>query len=42
MYQVLRRTRITMNSHIDPAGAEAENMRLVEAARFYSRISRTI
>jgi spore maturation protein CgeB len=31
MYQVLRRSRITLNSHIDLAGAEAGNMRLFEA-----------
>lgn len=31
MYQVLRRSRITLNSHIDMAGDEAGNMRLFEA-----------
>ena len=31
MYQVLRRSRITLNSHIDLAGREAGNMRLFEA-----------
>ena len=31
MYQVLRRSRITLNSHIDIAGREAGNMRLFEA-----------
>jgi hypothetical protein len=31
MYQVLRRSRITVNSHIDMAGSEAGNMRLFEA-----------
>jgi spore maturation protein CgeB len=31
MYQVLRRSRITLNSHIDVAGREAGNMRLFEA-----------
>ena len=31
MYQVLRRSRITLNSHIDMAGGEAGNMRLFEA-----------
>jgi len=31
MYQVLRRSRITLNSHIDIAGNEAGNMRLFEA-----------
>ncbi|MET4387995.1 spore maturation protein CgeB [Bradyrhizobium sp. F1.4.3] len=31
MYQVLRRSRITLNSHIDIAGEEAGNMRLFEA-----------
>ena len=31
MYQVLRRSRITFNSHIDLAGREAGNMRLFEA-----------
>jgi spore maturation protein CgeB len=31
MYQVLRRSRITLNSHIDFAGKEAGNMRLFEA-----------
>jgi spore maturation protein CgeB len=31
MYQVLRRSRITLNSHIDLAGKEAGNMRLFEA-----------
>jgi len=31
MYQVLRRSRITLNSHIDFAGNEAGNMRLFEA-----------
>jgi hypothetical protein len=31
MYQVLRRSRITLNSHIDMAGSEAGNMRLFEA-----------
>ena len=31
MYQVLRRSRITLNSHIDMAGQEAGNMRLFEA-----------
>jgi spore maturation protein CgeB len=31
MYQVLRRSRITLNSHIDLAGHEAGNMRLFEA-----------
>jgi hypothetical protein len=31
MYQVLRRSRITLNSHIDYAGREAGNMRLFEA-----------
>ncbi len=31
MYQVLRRSRITLNSHIDIAGSEAGNMRLFEA-----------
>jgi spore maturation protein CgeB len=31
MYQVLRRSRITLNSHIDIAGKEAGNMRLFEA-----------
>jgi spore maturation protein CgeB len=31
MYQVLRRSRITLNSHIDFAGTEAGNMRLFEA-----------
>jgi hypothetical protein len=31
MYRVLRRSRITLNSHIDLAGREAGNMRLFEA-----------
>jgi spore maturation protein CgeB len=31
MYEVLRRSRITLNSHIDLAGSEAGNMRLFEA-----------
>lgn len=31
MYHVLRRSRITLNSHIDLAGREAGNMRLFEA-----------
>ncbi|WP_456678570.1 glycosyltransferase family protein [Bradyrhizobium sp. RDM12] len=31
MYQVLRTSRITLNSHIDMAGREAGNMRLFEA-----------
>jgi hypothetical protein len=31
MYQVLRRSRLTLNSHIDLAGREAGNMRLFEA-----------
>jgi hypothetical protein len=31
MYQVLRRSRITLNSHIDLAAREAGNMRLFEA-----------
>src|SRR5581483_6449558 len=31
MYQTLRRSRITLNSHIDLAGKEAGNMRLFEA-----------
>jgi hypothetical protein len=31
MYQMLRRSRITLNSHIDIAGREAGNMRLFEA-----------
>jgi spore maturation protein CgeB len=31
MYQVLRRSRITLNSHIDMAGRQAGNMRLFEA-----------
>ena len=31
MYQVLQRSRITLNSHIDFAGNEAGNMRLFEA-----------
>lgn len=31
MYQILRRSRITLNSHIDLAGREAGNMRLFEA-----------
>jgi spore maturation protein CgeB len=31
MYEVLRRSRITLNSHIDLAGQEAGNMRLFEA-----------
>ena len=31
MYQVLRRSKITLNSHIDMAGREAGNMRLFEA-----------
>jgi hypothetical protein len=31
MYRVLRRSRITLNSHIDVAGNEAGNMRLFEA-----------
>lgn len=31
MYHVLRRSRITLNSHIDMAGSEAGNMRLFEA-----------
>jgi len=31
MYQALRRSRITLNSHIDLAGREAGNMRLFEA-----------
>jgi spore maturation protein CgeB len=31
MYQILRRSRITLNSHIDIAGREAGNMRLFEA-----------
>jgi spore maturation protein CgeB len=31
MYQVLRRSRITLNSHIDLAGPEVGNMRLFEA-----------
>jgi spore maturation protein CgeB len=31
MYQALRRSRITLNSHIDIAGKEAGNMRLFEA-----------
>ena len=31
MYQVLRRSTITLNSHIDMAGREAGNMRLFEA-----------
>jgi len=31
MYQVLRRSKVTLNSHIDFAGREAGNMRLFEA-----------
>jgi len=31
MYQTLRRSKITLNSHIDIAGGEAGNMRLFEA-----------
>jgi spore maturation protein CgeB len=31
MYQVLRRSRVTLNSHIDLTGREAGNMRLFEA-----------
>jgi hypothetical protein len=31
MYEVLRRSRITLNSHIDLAGTQAGNMRLFEA-----------
>ena len=31
MYQTLRRSRITLNSHIDMAGREAGNVRLFEA-----------
>jgi spore maturation protein CgeB len=31
MYQVMRRSRITINSHIDMVGQEAGNMRLFEA-----------
>ena len=31
MYQVLRRSRITLNSHIDLAGNEAGNVRLFES-----------
>jgi len=31
MYQALRRSRVTLNSHIDIAGKEAGNMRLFEA-----------
>lgn len=31
MYQLLRRSKITLNSHIDMAGREAGNMRLFEA-----------
>jgi spore maturation protein CgeB len=31
MYQALRRSKITLNSHIDFAGREAGNMRLFEA-----------
>lgn len=31
MYQVMRRSRITLNSHIDFVGGEAGNMRLFEA-----------
>ena len=31
MYQALRRSKITLNSHIDMAGREAGNMRLFEA-----------
>jgi hypothetical protein len=31
MYQALRRSRVTLNSHIDLAGREAGNMRLFEA-----------
>ncbi|MCP4621290.1 MAG: glycosyltransferase family 1 protein [Bradyrhizobium sp.] len=31
MYQVLRRSKVTLNSHIDMAGREAGNMRLFEA-----------
>jgi len=31
MYQTLRRSRVTLNSHIDLAGREAGNMRLFEA-----------
>ena len=31
MYQTLRRSKITLNSHIDIAGREAGNMRLFEA-----------
>jgi spore maturation protein CgeB len=31
MYQILRRSRINLNSHIDLAGNEAGNMRLFEA-----------
>jgi spore maturation protein CgeB len=31
MYEVLQRSRITLNSHIDLAGQEAGNMRLFEA-----------
>lgn len=31
MYQILRRSKITLNSHIDIAGREAGNMRLFEA-----------
>lgn len=31
MYQVLRRSRVTLNSHIDMAGRDAGNMRLFEA-----------
>src|SRR5205814_3328492 len=31
MYQVLQRSRITLNSHIDMAGNEAGNVRLFES-----------
>jgi Uncharacterized protein conserved in bacteria len=31
MYQALRRSKVTLNSHIDMAGREAGNMRLFEA-----------
>jgi spore maturation protein CgeB len=31
MYQILRRSKVTLNSHIDIAGREAGNMRLFEA-----------
>ena len=40
MYQTLRRSKITLNSHIDIAGREAGNMRLFEVSELDSPFGR--